>query len=318
MLRKQLGARGPVVSRLCFGTLTLGPLQRNLPAEVGAELLCYAADQGIDFVDTAELYGTYSHIAQALRQVPDLKISTKTYAHDADSAARSLEKAQEELGREYIDIFLLHEQESEHTLRGHEGALRFFAKKKQEGVIGAIGISTHCVSAVRAAATFGRAFGGLDVIHPIINREGLGIADGTRSEMEEACMLAKAEGIGILAMKVLGGGHLIDAPQSAFAYAMASPFIDAMAVGMQSHAEIDFNVAVMNGQSPDARSKNACALAPRDMLVQDWCTGCGACQARCGQRAITILDGRAQVDQEQCVRCGYCATACPQFCIKVI
>lgn len=318
MQRIRLGARGPEVSRLCFGTLTLGPLQRNLPVETGAELIRYAAAQGVDFVDTAELYGTYPHIARAMRETPDLKVSTKTYAHDADGAARALEKAQEGLGREYIDIFLLHEQESIHTLRGHEEALRYFAKKKQDGTIGAIGISTHCVAAVRAAAAFGKAFGGLDVVHPIINREGLGIADGTRAEMEEACAAAKAEGIGILAMKALGGGHLIDAPQSAFAYVMAAPFIDAVAVGMQSRAEIDFNVAVWSGQSPEASIRSACAQAPRELLVQDWCTGCGACQIRCGQQAIAVKQGRAVVDREMCVHCGYCASACPQFCIKVI
>ena len=34
--------------------------------------------------------------------------------------------------------------------------------------------------------------------------------------------------------------------------------------------------------------------------------------------AITIVDGRAQVDASKCVFCGYCARACPQFCIKVV
>jgi len=318
MRRVQLGARGPEVSSLCFGTLTLGRLQRDLPADEGAELICYAASQGVDFVDTAELYGTYPHVALALRQYPELKVSTKTYAHDAEGATRSLEEAQEGLGREYIDIFLIHEQQNQHTLRGHERALRYLAQKRQEGVIGAIGISTHCVAAVNAAVGFGREFGGLDVIHPLINREGLGIADGTRAEMEEACAAAKAANIGILAMKALGGGHLIDAPQSAFAYVMAAPFIDAVAVGMQSRAEVDYNVAVWNRQSPDARARAACAGAPRCMMVHDWCAGCGDCQARCVQRAITIRDGRAEINSEVCVRCGYCAADCPEFCIKVI
>jgi len=318
MRRVRLGARGPEVSCLCFGTLTLGRLQRDLPAEEGAELICYAAGQGIDLVDTAELYGTYPHVGLALKQCPGLKVSTKTYAHDADGAARSLERAQRELDREYIDLFMLHEQESLHTLRGHEAALRYFAQKKREGVIGAIGISTHCVAAVQAGAAFGKEFGGLDVIHPLINREGLGIADGTRAEMEEACAAAKAEGIGIMAMKALGGGHLIEAPQSAFAYAMAAPFIDAVAVGMQSRAEVDYNVAVWNRQSPDARARAACARAPRRMMVHDWCTGCGLCESRCGQRAISIQDGQALIDSEVCVRCGYCAADCPEFCIKVI
>ena len=316
--RVQLGARGPWVPRLCFGTLTMGPLQRGLSPQEGARLLCAAAARGVDFVDTAEIYGTYPHIALALREYPAMTVCTKTYAHDAAGAAQALARAQEELGRRYIDIFLLHEQESEHTLRGHEGALRYFAQKKAEGVIGAIGISTHHVAAVRAAATFGRAFGGLDVVHPILNREGLGIADGTRQEMEEACQCAHDAGLGVFAMKPLGGGHLLDAPQSAFAYVLTRPYVDALAVGMQSEAEIDYNLTVCEGQAPAPAVRAACKQAPRRLMVHDWCGGCGACAARCDQQAVTVHAGRAQVDEARCVRCGYCATVCPQFCIKVI
>jgi aryl-alcohol dehydrogenase-like predicted oxidoreductase len=318
MQRIRLGARGPVVSRLCYGTLTMGPLQRNLSPEDGGELIRYAYGQGVDFLDTAEIYGTYPHIAKALPHCPDLRICTKTYAYDARGAALSLQKAQEELGRAYIDVFLLHEQESEHTLRGHAEALRFFAEKKRQGVIGAIGISTHHVAAVRAAPRFGRDFGGLDVVHPIINREGLGVADGTRAEMEEACAQAHAQGLGVFAMKPLGGGHLIEAPQSALAYVLDQPWAGAVAMGMQSRAEIDYNVAIFEGQSADVATRRACGRTPRQLLIHDWCEGCGACQARCSQGAIRVREGKAQVDQGVCVRCGYCAAVCPQFCIKVI
>ncbi len=58
------------VSRLCFGTLTMGPLQRNMTLQEGAELLEYAAGLGVNFVDTAEIYGTYGHIAKALSAAP--------------------------------------------------------------------------------------------------------------------------------------------------------------------------------------------------------------------------------------------------------
>ncbi len=318
MQRVKLGARGPEVSRLCFGTLTMGPLQRDMAPEAGAELICYAASQGIDFLDTAEIYGTYAHIALALRQYPALRISTKSYAHDRDSAARSLSNAQEALGREYIDIFMLHEQESVHTLRGHEAALRYLVEQKQAGAIGAVGISTHHVEAVHAAVGFGKAYGGLDVVHPILNREGLGIVDGTRTEMEAACLAAKAQGIGIFAMKPLGGGHLISAPQAAFAYMLCSPCVDAFAVGMQCRAEIDFNLSTCRGVSPDAAARAGCDQIPRRLIVQDWCAGCGHCAERCDQRAITVSEGKATVNQSCCVRCGYCATVCPQFCLKVI
>ena len=56
----------------------------------------------------------------------------------------------------------------------------------------------------------------------------------------------------------------------------------------------------------------------RRVMVHDWCEGCGKCAARCRQKAIEVVNGRAVVDQEKCVYCGYCARACPQFCIKVV
>ena len=33
------------VSRLCFGSLTVGPLQANLPVERGAEVIAYARNK---------------------------------------------------------------------------------------------------------------------------------------------------------------------------------------------------------------------------------------------------------------------------------
>ena len=53
MERAALGRTGIEVSRLCFGALTMSPLQRDMPPERGAELILYAYEKGVDFVDTA-------------------------------------------------------------------------------------------------------------------------------------------------------------------------------------------------------------------------------------------------------------------------
>ena len=67
----ELGRSGLKVSRLCFGTLTMSPLQRNLPPEEGARLLVHAYEMGVRFLDTADLYGTYPHIKLALKDYYD-------------------------------------------------------------------------------------------------------------------------------------------------------------------------------------------------------------------------------------------------------
>ena len=56
------------VSRLCFGGLTIGPLQKNLSIKDGSAVLCYAIERGINFVDTAQYYQTYAYIREAMRQ----------------------------------------------------------------------------------------------------------------------------------------------------------------------------------------------------------------------------------------------------------
>ena len=209
---------------------------------------------------------------------------------------------------------MLHEQESLYTLRGHEEALNYLADQRAKGHIGAVGVSTHFCGCVRAAPRFPM----IDVIHPLINAAGIGIQDGTRHDMENAIRAARDFGIGIFAMKPLGGGHLIGDSRAALEWALASPLLDAIAMGMQSIEEIDADVAAFEGD-PDAWERfDALRHRQRRVMVHDWCEGCGRCAARCGQKAITVVDGRAKVDPEKCVFCGYCARVCPQFCIKVV
>ena len=314
MQMNTLGRSGLKVSKLCFGTLTMSPLQRDLPPEEGARLLVYAYERGVRFLDTADLYGTYPHIALALREAPDYVISTKAYCYDRETAQAALERAFRGVGRDYIDLFMLHEQESLYTLRGHEEALRYLSEQREKGHIGAVGVSTHFAGCVQAAPRFPM----IDVIHPLINVEGIGIQDGTRADMEAAIRAARDFGIGIFAMKPLGGGHLIASNRDALTYAINSPLLDSVAVGMQSFEEIDANVAAFNGDAEAIERLDRLRGRKRQIMVHDWCEACGRCRDRCRQHAIAIKGGRARIDPEKCVFCGYCARVCPQFCIKVV
>ncbi len=243
------GVRPDGLQELCFGTLTMSPLQLNMSVEQGAELLLYAYERGVRFLDTADLYGTYPHIRRALVGAPDLVISTKAYCYDRKTASAALERAFRGLDREYVDLFMLHEQESLYTLRGHQEALDYLCEQKALGRVGAVGMSTHHVAAVKAAWRFP----GIQVIHPLINLGGVGIQGGTRCDMEGAIASAHRQGAGVFAMKALGGGHLIGSSREAFSYILSLPWIDAVAVGMQSFAEIDANVRALRATSACSR-----------------------------------------------------------------
>ncbi|MBP3452377.1 MAG: aldo/keto reductase [Clostridia bacterium] len=314
MTLRPLGKSGLNVFPLAFGTLTISPMQRNFPPEKGAELILYAADQGINLFDTAQLYDTYEPLRLALKKRPDLLISTKSYAWDRPTAQEAFDDARRRLDMDVIPIFLMHEQEDMLTLKGHREAFDFYLEQKARGNIKAVGFSTHRVAAVDYAPRYP----GLDIIHPLINHTGVGIPDGTRDDMAAAITRAHDAGIGIFAMKPLGGGHLLKRPAEAFDYLKGLGCIDAVCCGMQSQDEIDVNLRLMEGLAPDPAAAERTQREPRRLIIHDWCRACGKCVERCRQGALSIRDGMCVCDQSKCVRCGYCAPVCEEFCIKVI
>lgn len=310
-----LGQTGIKVSRLCFGALTVGPLQAALSLEDGAGVIRRALEAGVNFIDTAEYYRTYPYIQKALEGMErEVVIATKSYAYTRRGMQESLEKALRELKRDYLDIFLLHEQESYRTIRGHWDAVEYLLEAKKAGLVRAIGISTHCVEGVRAAARIPE----FDVIHPLINLTGVGIQGGTREDMLEAIAEAAVFGKGLYGMKALGGGNLIPSVEEALAFVLNIPHLASVAVGMRTPAEVDFNVSVFSGQPVPEDLRHRVGTVKRRLHIESWCRGCGCCVERCTAGALSLVGGRAVVDTSRCRLCGYCGAVCPEFCIRVI
>lgn len=311
---RTLGQTGLEVSRLCFGALTMGPLQRNLSAEEGGKIIRRALELEVNFIDTAELYETYKHIRFALENWQGERpiiVATKSYAYTRDGMLRSLEMAQKGLGMDVIPIYLLHEQESSHTLRGHWPALEVLWEAQRAGVVQAVGISTHHVEGVLAACDIPE----IQIISPLINKAGIGIQGGSQGEMLAAIQQAVRRGKGIYAMKPLGGGHLLASWSQAFEYLLGKDEIHSIAVGMKSVAEVESNVAFFQGR----RDLPQPEVITRRLHIDDWCIGCAACVNACPNGALGIREGKAVVvRREECVFCGYCGASCPEFAIKVI
>lgn len=291
------------------------PFQAGLSVREGAYLIEYAYDKGINFIDTAEIYENYDYIREALKSIKreDFHITTKTYAYTKELAKKSLDLALKELGTDYIDIFLLHEQESIHTVRGHFEAIEYFIKEKEKGKIRAIGLSTHRVAGAIAA----RDVKEIEVVHPIINKYGIGIQDGNIEDMLKVVEEIYNLGKGIYAMKPLGGGHLIKEAESAFNFVKSLPFIHSIAIGMQSTNEIDANISLIEKGYIPEDLKEKINNKKRKLIVAEYCIACGNCVERCKQKGINIINGKA-TPNENCILCGYCAKTCPEFCIKVI
>lgn len=309
-----LGATGIEVSAICFGVLTVGPLQANLKVQDGSDVIVHALERGINFLDTAESYGTYPYIREALASKRFKPIiSSKSYAYTWQGMKESVERALDEMALTTIDIFMLHEQENEKTLEGHREALEYLIKAKQSGLVKAIGMSTHSIAGVMAAADHPA----IEIIHPLINQGGIGIMDGSAQTMGAAIQYARLRGKGLYAMKALGGGNLIGRAHSAFQYVLNIPGLASVAVGMKTRDEVDLNVAWFAGKR-DSTLEDRVGRTRRRLHIESWCAGCGNCVQVCRYQALSLQNQRAVVDQAKCALCGYCAAYCPDFCIKVI
>ena len=311
----QLGQTGLSVSQLCLGTLTLGPLQKNLPLDEAAELLAAALDLGVNFWDTAQLYDNYPALAAGLAKRPNAEVVlvSKTFAYETETARTAVEQARKSLNRDVIDVFLLHQQESAHTLRGHAPALEVLMEYKAAGHIRAVGLSTHHVAGVHAAVD-----AGLDVVSPLINVTGMGIADGTRANMEAAVLRAHEAGLGVYAMKALAGGHHYQKAAEALDYAMTLPGMDSVAVGVGSLAELRDNVDYFNGLGFSQRYYDNLRSQRRKIFIDPGCDNCGQCAQHCRLKALSSNGVNMTCDHERCTLCAYCAAYCEKFFIKIL
>ena len=312
-----LGNTGIRVSQYCFGSLTLGPLCANLSLEQGGELLYQAFCNGVLFVDTAEQYRTYPYIRAALDRwvrPSEIVVSTKTYGSTDREAAWAIEDARIALARNQLDIFLLHEIRSVEDFRARADAWRVLREAWKNGIIKAIGISTHSAAVTAWAAEQED----IQVIHPLINQAGVGILDGSTEEMLSAICLAKRKGKGLFGMKALGGGALMHQAKTALAWAFSIPEVDAIAVGCKDINELKTNVGWLNGVENPLEAM-AVRLLDRNITFDKIpkCHGCGACVKRCATGAMTLgEDGTAQWEKKNCIYCGYCIAACPWFCLS--
>ncbi|MDE6168039.1 MAG: 4Fe-4S binding protein [Acetatifactor sp.] len=51
-------------------------------------------------------------------------------------------------------------------------------------------------------------------------------------------------------------------------------------------------------------------------VIGDACVSCGACQGACPVAAISMGDGKFEIDADKCISCGTCASSCPTGAIS--
>ena len=267
-------------------------------------------------IDTAELYENYGHIREALAGYRGrCFLASKTHASDPETARRHVERALRELAVDRLDIVHVHAARVADPMVERRSVIDALLQMREEGKVAHVGLSSHYICAVRKAA----ASPDIAVVHPLINRRGMGILDGTAESMATAIAEVAAAGKGVYAMKALAGGNLIGEVRRSLRFVLGLAGVHGVAVGMLSEQEVDANIALFSDAELDEEQWQALESGRRHLKIMDrFCKGCGACVPACTNFALNIVDGKARVDEQRCILCGYCAAACPEFIIRVV
>jgi hypothetical protein len=252
-----LGATGLKLSRLGMGCGTHGGrVQRDLGTDGFNNLIHYAYDHGITYLDTADSYRTHTFIRDAIKGLPreNLFILSKIGGRPEDPL-KELDRFRQELGTDYIDCLLLHCKIEANWDETHEQMMDALAEAKQKGIIRSHGVSCHSLPATTKAAHLDWVDVNLVRVNPqgvLIDTADERVFDKSTPEhlppVIEQLAAMRENRHGIIGMKIIGEGNFTD-PQDrvkSMNFAMKPGLVDAVTIGLKSTAEIDEAIENMN------------------------------------------------------------------------
>ncbi|HEX9788549.1 MAG TPA: aldo/keto reductase [Candidatus Binatia bacterium] len=143
------GLKVSVAGLGCGGPSRLGMRDDPQSANHAVALVKQAIDLGVNFLDTAQSYGTESIVGQAIARVPRerLVISTKKTLPPADhenpeaEVIKGLEQSLKLIGTDYLDVYHLHGVEPEDYEFAKNRLLPAMWRLKEQGKIRFIGVT---------------------------------------------------------------------------------------------------------------------------------------------------------------------------------
>ncbi|MCU1232114.1 MAG: aldo/keto reductase [Candidatus Solibacter sp.] len=236
-----LGPRKIELSRMAMGTGTSGSngssnQTRKLGYHGVSELFRAAYDQGINFWDSADQYGSHTYIREALKTVPRDKvvILTKTNSTTAAAVKADIDRYRREIGVDTIDILLLHNQQAADWNVRMRPCMDVITEAQDRGIIRSHGISCHTLQALKTSA----AEPWVEVQLARLNPAGLHM-DADPATVVSVLKQMKQAGKGVIGMKILAQGDLRTKADEALQFAMAQDCLDAITIGSESRAEME-------------------------------------------------------------------------------
>ena len=250
-----LGNSGMKVTRLAFGTgSNNGHVQAALGQKEFSRLIAYAYDRGIRFFETAESYMTPAMLGEALKPFPrdSYQLMNKVTTDPGVDPMKRFDDMRRISKTEYFDIMLLHWQHTgdwvEETKHWQEGML----KAQSQSMIKTRGVSVHGLPALRQVpgnkflevAMIRMNHNGTRMDGPVADDDNPGIVPEVVAHVKQV----KAEGMGVISMKLVGDGTFTKHEDrvKAMRFAIQNAGVDCVTVGFKNTQEIDEAIDNLN------------------------------------------------------------------------
>jgi aryl-alcohol dehydrogenase-like predicted oxidoreductase/enamine deaminase RidA (YjgF/YER057c/UK114 family) len=196
---------GPEIARMICGLWQVADIEKDgttLDPEAGADALAAYADAGFDSFDMADHYGSAEIIAGRLLARRKATVMTK-WCPEPGPMTRGVVRAGVEerlrrLGTERVDLLQFHWWSFEHP--AWLDALHEMARLREEGLIGALGVTNFDAAHLALALADGIPIATNQVSFSLVDRRAAG-------PLAELCART---GIRLLAYGTLSGGFLAD------------------------------------------------------------------------------------------------------------
>ena len=276
--RRALGKTGLTVGLLGIGTSPLGA--PGVTQQQVDRVIAMAADEGVNYLDAAPIYRMAERrLGPALKGRRDKFILvSKVEATSKQDATWQLKESLLKMKTDYLDVAHLHNVGRTDrfpdldVLTGEDGALQALRDAKKEGLIRHIGLTCH-LRPKRALPVIDT--GDIELVMCAAN-----FVDVHTYDFEGTVFATAAKrGLGVVAMKILGGqdgdGAKLSAAEhyeNAVRYALGIPGLSVAIMGVKSTAELKKALATVRAYRPfDARELSEIRTRGKQMAgSKDW------------------------------------------------
>ncbi len=205
---RRLGANGPLVSAVGLGCMSLSGIYGRSDDEAGIDLIRYALDRGIDFLDTADLYG-WGHneelVGRAIKGRRDEVVLATKFGQvktaggqgvdgRPEYVAQACDASLRRLGVDVIDVYYQHRVDAAVPIEETVGAM---ARLIEQGKVRHLALCEARPDTIRRAHK----------VHPIVAVQ-TEYSLLYRVEAEETLRTTRELGISFVAYAPLGRGFL--------------------------------------------------------------------------------------------------------------